>query len=309
MCAATLLLAYLSWRYVEQPFRDRRSVSRKAIFAAAAFIGILTSTSGAAAFMYEGFPVRFGLVAPVEQATDQADAADGPKCFLKDKWTAWSGDACMLSKGTGGTVLIWGDSHVNHYRDAIRQAAPPLDVNVLMYATAGCLPVFGYAGIDRDYCRSNNDHVTQIIKDYKVDTVVMSGYWWRVLRNKRLTFADIEHTIERLKALGVQVKLIGDNPDFPFANPQFLAYRLSKKGAPASAYYMPVRNDHSVNQRLSQMVPPEDFIDPMRILCKESQCLAYDNGNILMVDNAHLSRYGSTLVFEQMRPIFEPGGE
>ena len=45
LCAATIVLACLSWRYIEQPFRDRSLISRGAVFALsavgmAAFVGL-----------------------------------------------------------------------------------------------------------------------------------------------------------------------------------------------------------------------------------------------------------------------------
>lgn len=303
MAIAAFALAYLSWRFVEQPFRNRQAVSQKAIFATALFLGLVTSGAGAAAYKFDGFPDRFGLPR-VEKASEQANAPGAPTCFLKGDWQVWSGAECLLAKGKGGNILFWGDSHVNHYRAVILRADPPLDVNILMYASAGCLPIFDYGRSDRPYCRSNNDHVRDIIRDYHIDTVILSGYWWRSLRSNDLTVADVAKTVDKLKALGVQVKIVGDNPDFPFANPQFLAYRLGQNGAAETAYYMPVRNDFSINPQLSKLVPAEDFFDPMTVLCKEKECLAYDHGQIVMVDNSHLSGYGSRIVFAKMRPLF-----
>lgn len=302
MCIAALVLAYLSWRFVERPFRNRQAIPRKAIFAGATFLGVVTCATGALAYKFDGFPNRFGF--PLEQNIDQADAEGGPKCFLKETWQAWSGTQCLLSQGTNGNVLFWGDSHVNHYRLAFARAERPFNTNVYMYATAGCLPVFGYTRADRDYCKINNDHVIDIIKEYKIDTVVMSGYWWRALTNQRLSYEDIGSTIKRLKELGLDVKLIGDNPDYPFANPQFLAYRLQSHGF-KGAYYLPVRNDWSVNQQLAALLPAGDFFDPMQVLCREAECLVYDNGLAMMYDNAHLSYHGGALVLDKMRGFFE----
>jgi peptidoglycan/LPS O-acetylase OafA/YrhL len=304
MCVAALILAWVSWRFVERPFRSRQRVSRPVVFAGATFLGVLTCATGAAAFKYDGFPGRFGFA--IEVAADQADTADGPRCFLKDGWQDWSGEACHLSRGAGGNILLWGDSHANHYRAAIIGAAPPLGTNVLLYASAGCLPVFGYALPHRPYCPGNAEHVVEIIRDHRIDTVVMAGYWWRALRSGNLTYEMIEDTIARLRALGVEVKMIGDNPDFPFANPQFLAYRLSDSAEAEAAYYLPVRNDREVNARLASLLPAGAFFDPMQVLCREKECLAYDRGQIIMTDNAHFSRYGSGLVLENMRSFLRP---
>jgi hypothetical protein len=301
MCAAAVLLAYLSWRLVERPFRNRQRISRRVVFAGSIGAGILASAVGAVAFRYDGFPDRFDFA--VETAADQSDTPGTQHCFLmEESFQAWTGDQCLLASGSGGNILLWGDSHVNHYRKMIARQRQLSNANVYLYATSGCPPVFGYERRIDANCKINNDHVIDLIKQYKIDTVVMSGYWWPLLRNGSLTYERIGATIARLNELGVTAKLVGDNPDFRFGNPQFLAYRLRKAGFSGS-YYLPIRNNGTVNQKLASLVRASDFFDPMQVLCRDAECLAYDRGEMVMADNAHLSLYGASLVVAKMWPF------
>lgn len=301
MCVAAVALAYISWRFVERPFRNRQRISRNLVFVGSTALGILVSILGAATFRQDGFPDRFDL--SFETAAGQATTKSTQNCFLLDEsWQTWTDDQCLLAQGPKGNILLWGDSHANHYRIVIERERQLSTANIYLYATSGCPPVFGYERRIDPNCKSNNDHVADIIKQYHIDTVVMAGYWWPILRNGALTYDRIAATITRLKDLGVSVKLVGDNPDFSFANPQFLSYRLRKAGF-QGAYYLPVRNNNAVNQKLSALVPASDFFDPMRVLCHDAECLAYDKGEMVMVDNAHLSHYGSALVMEKMWPF------
>jgi peptidoglycan/LPS O-acetylase OafA/YrhL len=58
LCGLTLGLAYLSWRYVEQPFRDPRRITRGPVFAFAAVTSALLVALGLATHLKAGFPSR-----------------------------------------------------------------------------------------------------------------------------------------------------------------------------------------------------------------------------------------------------------
>lgn len=65
--AATAVLAYLSWRFIEQPFRSRTRFSRGAIFALTVVVGGLLGAGGLAIDRHAGFP---GRVPSIGGATD-----------------------------------------------------------------------------------------------------------------------------------------------------------------------------------------------------------------------------------------------
>ena len=56
---ATFALAYGSWRFVEQPFRNRRRLSRTFVFASALAVGLASIASGRIIVIERGFPQRF----------------------------------------------------------------------------------------------------------------------------------------------------------------------------------------------------------------------------------------------------------
>jgi peptidoglycan/LPS O-acetylase OafA/YrhL len=56
--AATGVLAYLSWRFVEQPFRSRERFSRRTVFALTVCVGALLGGAGFAIDRMSGFPAR-----------------------------------------------------------------------------------------------------------------------------------------------------------------------------------------------------------------------------------------------------------
>ena len=58
LIAATMVLAYLTWRYIERPFRDKEKYSRTQIFAGATVASTLLITFGLTADLMGGLPRR-----------------------------------------------------------------------------------------------------------------------------------------------------------------------------------------------------------------------------------------------------------
>ncbi|MGJ3630021.1 SGNH hydrolase domain-containing protein [Sphingomonas sp. MMS24-JH45] len=153
-------------------------------------------------------------------------------------------------------------------------------------------------------CAANNAYALRIIRNYNVRRVVLSGYWEYLMDAQGTRLSDVRATVDALHRLGVEVTIIGDNPDFSFSNPVYLSYRLQSRDDPSAPFWIATRNERL--QRASPRGSRRGSIyDPMRDLCKADRCLAYENGHVLMTDNAHFSDYGSRQALQRMRWIFE----
>jgi hypothetical protein len=201
-------------------------------------------------------------------------------------------------------ILLWGDSHALQFAPALRAEATRFDSNILLYASAACPPVLSVDIPTRPDCRGNNDHALEVIRQFGVTRVVLSAYWQRILHSIGADSATVAATVRQLEALGVDVRIIGDNPDFPFANPNYLGLRLARRAQPDAPFYTGVRNDFGFNAQLARAVTPTHFYDPMTTLCRDRECLAYENGELLMVDNAHLSTYGAKKLLSHVESFF-----
>ncbi len=298
MLSAMLALAWLSWRFIERPFRNKTFISRKsvALFSVAGIIVFLAA--GTALVLTKGLPSRFPKIVSQEVTLP-------PNCFINAGFADWAGDACYLAKGREPPVLLWGDSHANHYRIGISGLSPKLTRSVLFFGSPACLPLLGVASIGRERCVENNQHALQIIKQYNIKTVILSGYWWHLVKKNHLSPNDIAAAVERLRSTGVRVKIIGDSPDFSVANPAYLAIRLKDRINPNRPYYLEARNDGNINATLERLVKKGDFFNPYASLCHGSMCLAYRDGNNMMRDTHHFTRFGSNLMARRMRDFFE----
>jgi hypothetical protein len=296
LIAGMFAAAWLSWRFVEIPFRQRR-VPRVRLFGEAAAMSAAIAAAGIALFLLNGLPSRFPGLA-------QRDKPPGkPGCFLQKGWTEWNSERCLLTHGPGPVILLWGDSHANHYAAAL--SASGARSKVLLYASAGCPPVLNISVKGRPNCRANNAHALDIIRSMNVRRVVLSAAWEYDFFRADNGMALLGKTVRTLRRQGIDVTLIGDGPVYPFSNPQFLAARLARRPNPTASFYTGVKNDFTFNQRLARAAGPDRFFDPLRLLCRDGLCLAFHRGKLTMRDNGHLSVYGASLELAAMPGVFD----
>ena len=223
--AASFVLAWFSWRFVEQPFRRRGNVfPRRRLFAMASAamvvmtgIGLAGMVSGGFAFRYPDF--RQQTVAGQEEWKERT-------CFLlgDQSWRDWSDKDCVLTSGHAETALLWGDSFAAHYIPGIVRNADEIPFNVIAYTAAGCPPIVSYYSFARPHCQEFNRHALDLIKQNDIKTVILSGRWTSL---KLRGVEEIRSTIDALRSMGVQTYVIGQSTEFG-ANVDVLDYRTGQ---------------------------------------------------------------------------------
>ncbi len=134
----SFLLSYLSWRFIEKPFR-RASLPRFAVFGAAAAAMACLCVAGAAFSLSEGFPSRVdkGIFRMAATPLDMARYCR-PLALPDIK----GGMACQFGEDRGGAadLILWGDSHAGHYLPAIATLAKARKQAGVLFTMAGCHP-------------------------------------------------------------------------------------------------------------------------------------------------------------------------
>ncbi len=289
----SILLAVLSWRFVEQPFRKKGAVleRRKLLQAAGVLMAVFVLT-GYIFKWTDGLPSRFGgslVRLDCDLATYNLST-----CFLKEDqpWTDWAGERCLVTSGHERTLLLWGDSFAAHYVPGIASLAPKLPFNVLQYTAGGCAPAFGYDPAYRPRCREFADQVTGLITRYRVDTVILAAAWKMALDNG-LKYEQVARTVSRLRSLGCRVVIVGQSPRFA-RSVQDIYNRAQILGHPRDRAEVAVDLEE-INHRLAAIVGPENFVDPSRIFCSGSRCRFRDQEGFYFWDDGHMTRKGSSL--------------
>jgi peptidoglycan/LPS O-acetylase OafA/YrhL len=297
LCVAVVLLSILSWRYVEQPWRDGRihafapqrlaqtfGVALLALGAGGALAGALTQ--GFTNIRSKG---QEALLAYNESAYKQAiDRAMGP-CFLQTRSGATSAPAACLQGGD--ELLVWGDSHAAILSLGLRERGEkPAQM------TAGaCPPALGFDSAEAPACRSLNDANFAAITKLQPAQLILHAYWSHydaaLLTPKlRATIAEIQRAAPRARIL-----LVGGVPTW---RPNLPLHMLSLRQEIAPGLELQNRNLPEVrafDARLRDIAEATHvaFTAPTDLLCGETACRAVvpdGAGQTLSAfDDAHLT--------------------
>lgn len=328
----SLVLGYLSWRFVEAPFREKRLLAgRKAILAAAA-VGILClGFTGLALRKADGVPSRLS-----EQALRYAQAKK------------WSPDlmACMADKNTPDerlfchfgsqsrsvSALVWGDSHATALIPALEEGARRHDISLIQASFAGCVPIDGLENIAR--CAHFNQRVEKAMDEQTFSDVVLAARWSLYLYGQmsgdkehalkdpstgkyvravaEQRFAEgLRERIKGLRAAGHRVWLVKEVPLQEIIVPYHLS-RLAMMHRPVDGEGLPVAKHlerEAFIARLFDELAAADsgvsVLDPAPLLCgANGLCRVELNGRALYTDDNHLSDVGARYIEAFLEPLF-----
>jgi hypothetical protein len=321
-----LMLAWLSWRFIEQPVRRYgRDFSRAAILQVSVAALVVTLLTGVVIRYFEGFPHRYGEVAGQELA----------------EWERW-GDCeglvtdrdspCVLGAATlaDARFVVWGDSHA-------RALAPGFDAQArqqhragLLLAESGCPPLLGVGSTgdkkEDNICqRFNRQALQRIAQATQVQTVFLVARWALAAHGTRFGAEDgerivlvdlqagagsaadnlavvdagLQRTVAALQALGKQVVLVQQVPEvgIDVFRAHFVARVLGRDVAgiasvSAREFAQRTASTVALFERLQR-----DYgvviAEPAAGLCGEFTCAISQADIPLYMDDDHLSPYGA----------------
>ncbi len=297
--AASFVVAWFSWRYIEQPFRrPGNPFTRERLFALGAAAMVLVSAAGIAGVMSGGAAFRYPDFREVA-AVDQTEWKPRT-CFMAADQAPgeWGGEACRLTGGKAENALLWGDSFAAHYVPGILRNESAIPYNVFNYTAAGCPPVVSYYSYARPHCQEFNRHALDLIERYDIKAVILSARWTSL---KVRGVDEVASTIEALRGAGVRTYVIGQSAEFG-ANVDILDYRT---GHVDTAAWTSIVDPH-INAELEASLGNDVvFIDPLSFLCNGALCPFKTNGVMRYFDFGHFSTAGAADAVRLYFPIYD----
>jgi peptidoglycan/LPS O-acetylase OafA/YrhL len=296
---ASVLLAAIAWKFIEQPFRKRGGASNLrvicvglAALACLAVIGVGGWARGDAAR-------RAYTRAQPEAAENAALSWRNGSCFFERdlNFAVWNADACVINPDGATPVLLWGDSFAAHYVPGIADVAVGGPTRIYQYTAAGCPPALDYYSYARPNCRPFNAHALELIDQLHIKRVILAARW------VDLRLRGLEHmrsTLDALAARDVEVYVVGQSPMF-MADVEVIAARTH-----ADAW--PISIDPAINDELRTISTGARFIDPMPTFCQGRLCRYRQDGKSIFWDYGHFSAYGSALAARAYLPLGADGG-
>lgn len=294
MLVASFILAVLSWRFVEQPFRHApqgHERSRTYKFAGAAMATIAAAALVVPLTLEHINPMPPQVEQVLAQQTHSSDSWREGRCFLTSHAVPFSGfdkAACLRIEKGRRNVLLLGDSHAAQYYPALVGAFP--GVNWLQANASGCRPVA--SGQFDDRCRQMMRYMTEdfLGRRQPLDAIVIAGRW---------TPADVPamgKLLTRLKGQGYRLIVIGPVPEYSQSLPRLVAAGIVNPSFKIDSYI-----DGSIKQvdlNLKQVVESAgaSYISPYDTLCPSRCKIWAAKGQVAQFDYGHLTRAGSDLI-------------
>lgn len=321
MVIISFVLGILSWKFIENPIRRRQVCrTRKTVF--------IFSGAGLATLFTIGLGITLSGGAPwrlPERAAAFADGENGAP-LVEDVTTAMINAGAIPQFGvlhSSGKVdvLIWGDSHAQHFLPALEVACKKERLTGQIISYTSTTPLVGWLQHSQYGLNENSqkwcDAVVEYVNRAKIQTVIVAARWEDYEKYEPQQFTEaLERTIRALRASGATVCVMMQVPSHKAPVPKVLAYcYLAHK---STAAWQSTWQEHIVKHKVMYQIKDHStefgsaLVDPAPYFKQQSGDLLKieENGKSLYTDAQHLTVYSSKLVitplFEQ---ILEPWGK
>lgn len=190
-------LSYLSWKYVERPFRNKDFINRNTVFAYSALCSILFIGLGMGGYLSNGFESKYPET--VRKKPHEIDLAmvDNGWCFysihaIKDLKIGADGLKCTLGDKKAKTNgILFGDSFAGQYEPFWDIIGKKEHFSINAVATSWCYPTVTkeYTGpvlsSSYDQCLLNRSYLIKNLNNY--DFIVLGGAWGKIYNQKKMT--------------------------------------------------------------------------------------------------------------------------
>jgi len=306
----TLLLAWLSYRYVEQPARrSTASVSRVILYQYVAPASALIVIALGAMYL-DGYGIRsiYGEyeyhLADIRDANTYAYSAEyvSQNYLLSEKDAKDERYVLGADESDPIDVILWGDSNAAHFigmlgvfaresgfsfRNLAHSSCPPVDVDPSPYVGATMV----------SDCRQSLNVARSAVDDYQV--VIISASWSDYQLNDTGFLPAFIDTARTLAQKGKLVILIGKLPEISGYDRRcrekalsypFLSCAVTAPISVSSNIMMA----NTVLREFAQQTDNVDYFDVTPYVCSDGLCSALGStGSSLYVDPYHLALAGS----------------
>jgi peptidoglycan/LPS O-acetylase OafA/YrhL len=342
---SAVVVAALSWKFVEQPFRRRTvTVTRPSLFWKAATSTTLLLMMATVLIVGKGFPQRIPAQA-LRYAMGRGDEDhELARCMTTSVAQLKKGEFCHLgNQAPKPDFVVWGDSHAAAIAPVFKALANDNGAAGWLATRNGCAPLLGVDVIDRDRavsgCRAYNEAVASAIEQNDIRTIFLVGRWQlnalgrdsqEIADGRRQVFIrdsesvelpsqtenmavferGLGRTLSRLKHDGKNVVLVMDVPNTTVDTPYFLA-KAAQHGTIGQGATVDTtayeENEKPVDAIILRLADQWHTVavEPKSLLCKESQCVIAQQGESFYRDSHHLTTYGAMQLIDLFRPVFQ----
>jgi peptidoglycan/LPS O-acetylase OafA/YrhL len=300
---SSMVVASISWRFVERPFRTGQlRLSGAPLFGSAALSSIALVGLAMVALFSGGLPYRYPVeavrVASYLGVKENYAYTRMGSCFITTAYTFANYDAhtCLREIPSATNDLLIGDSHSAVLWHALATSLP--NTNIMEAAASGCKPFVDLPG--NTSCAQLMHYIySSYLPTHPIDALLVVGRW------DESDIPEIGRMVAWSKERGIPLVLFGPVQEYDAPLPRLLAYSIAEN-VPKYPYQHRVVSLSALDrhlQSLADSVWHVRYISLIQTLCDNGSCREYaDRGRTvpMMYDRDHLSHGGSVLVVQTL---------
>ncbi len=320
----SIVLGYLSWRFIETPFRKKQLLpGNKAILISALLSIVLVAVIGQQIRIRDGFANRLPEAAAKIVQTSKKTSSQ-KRCKETTVEQIESGEFCSFPADSTSPVkvFVWGDSHALSILPAIKERAEKYGEHTMQAVQLGCLPAKKNYGRPAAECIRFNQQILNHIELSKPSDVILAARWSGYIYKEELlgkmhkgllSHEDFKHQlpqlVDHLHQLGIRVWIVRQVPEQKKHVITHLT-RLAIENKDTSNVGIPL-SEHVEYQAFVNSVftglegDNVTFLDPAPLLCTNKFCPVLQKGASLYEDFHHLSPFGALRIKEIFNPVYE----
>jgi peptidoglycan/LPS O-acetylase OafA/YrhL len=296
----SLLLAWISCRFVEAPIRNRREWllrPRMAIFGTLALM-LLANSLCVRWYNHASMRAQSPSMQRYAMAHGDAPAIYGMGC---DDWY-YSERVRICAFGpakAAHTAVLMGDSHVGQWFPAVAKAFDRPDWRLLVLTKSSCAMVdepFFYARIGKEYtvCATWREHALKKVAELKPDVLLLGNAKYGFTKEQW-----IDGTARVLAILSPAVRhiyILRDTPHLPFDGPDCLAEHAGRPAwlglrhaCSASAVDPGGDTAYRWQEEAAARFANVSMLDLNSWVCPGGMCSAEQRGMVVFRDSQHLT--------------------
>ena len=304
LVAVSIGIAFLSWKFVEMPFRSKAKETPKAtVFGVASTATASALALCGLALFVSGAPFRFPervVAIGAWLAYDPSPAFRTGQCYLGTSRQSFDVPACMTADPKRPNYLLVGDSHAAHLWYGLSSAMP--EVNILQATASSCRPAaLPGSRYETQTCRNLMQLVfNDFLVNNKVDEILLAASW------KDEDLPMLSATLEILTSRGSDVVVLGPIVEYDSALPRLLADEILHND-PSIAGAMRTAGVRERDRAMRRLVTDRGatYVSVYDSVCRNDRCDKFAEGDIpLQFDAGHLTAKGSVEVGRRLSASF-----
>lgn len=327
----SFVLAYLSYRFVETPFRTKALLPRRNhMLLGGGMALIIMAGTGWHIATSNGYPERAPAVAQAIAVASVDFSSRRNECFVNSFST--SDEPCYIGTENKDQidVVFWGDSHGASLLPMLEEQTQKYQLSGATFFVPGCMPVSGVISEPHiKKCEDVKVLVRDFVREHNVQNVVLISRWASVakIRPQPEQLDDLPDNLDReeqkgylfetalsimaeeLAADGTNLTIVKQVPQHRGYNARIIFYEAVKDPhnftIEGTAYAEHIASNRHVNDRIDAVASAHknvSVIDPAEALCRKNDTCTLLDGQTLLYENAdHINKTGSFLV----APVFE----